>query len=214
MRFHEQLPRIALRLLQAQGNAALRFIHIQDDHIHLFRGRDDLAGMRVLLGPGHFGHMDQAFNTGFKLHEGAVIGDVGDTAREFRADRIFQRHAIPRIGHQLLHAKADALRILIEADHLHLDGHTNGERFGRMVDAPPGDVGHMQQAIHAAEVHEGAIIGDVLHDTIQDHAFLEALDEFAALFRTGFFQNGAAGDNDIAARAIHFQDLERLGLTH
>ena len=36
MRFHEQLPRIALRLLEAQGNAALRFIHIQDDHIHLF----------------------------------------------------------------------------------------------------------------------------------------------------------------------------------
>ena len=158
--------------------------------------------------------MDQAFNTGFQLHKGAVIGDVGHAAREFRGNRVFERHTIPRIGHQLLHAKADALRILIEADHLHLHRHADGQCFGWVVDAPPGDVGDMQQAIHAAEVHEGAVIGDVLHDTIQDHAFLEALDQLAPLFGAGFFQNGAAGDNDIAPRAIHFQDLEGLRIAH
>ena len=39
---------------------------------------------------------------------------------------------------------------------------TDGQDLGRMVDAPPGDVGDVQQAVDAAEVDERAIVGDVL----------------------------------------------------
>ena len=39
----------------------------------------------------------------------------------------------------------------------------DGQHLGRMVDAAPGDVGDMQQAVDAAEIDEGAVIGDVLH---------------------------------------------------
>ena len=72
----------------------------------------------------------------------------------------------------------------------------------------------MQQAVDAAEVDEGAVVGDVLHHAVEDHAFLEALDQLAALLGAGFFQHGAAGDDDVAARAVHLQDLERLRLAH
>ncbi len=79
-----------------------------------------------------------------------------------------------------------------------------------MVDAAPGDVGDMQQAVDAAEVDEGAVIGDVLHHAVDRHALFEIGDDFMALFGAALFEHGAARHHDIAAAAVHFQDLERL----
>ena len=109
--------------------------------------------------------MDQALDAGLQLDEGAVVGDVGDAALEARGGRVFELDALPRIGLELLHAERDALGLGVEADDLHLDRLADLQRFGRMVDAPPGDVGDMQQAVDAAQIDEGAVIGDVL-----DHA--------------------------------------------
>src|SRR3546814_3129716 len=86
------------------------------DLLDLLAGRNDLAGVDVLLDPRHFADVDQAFDARFQLDEGAVIGDVGDGAGELRADRIFGRHAFPRIAFELLHAQADALRVAVDAD--------------------------------------------------------------------------------------------------
>ena len=83
----EHLPRIAHGLLEAERDAALDRIDLEHLHLDLLRGRDDLAGMHVLLGPRHFGDVDQALDAGLQLDEGAVVGDVGDAALEARADR-------------------------------------------------------------------------------------------------------------------------------
>ena len=69
-----------------------------------------------------------------------------------------------------------------------------------VVDALPGDVGDVQQAVDAAQVDEGAVVGDVLHHAVEDLALLQALDQFAALLGAGFLEDGAAGDDDVAAR--------------
>ena len=79
-----------------------------------------------------------------------------------------------------------------------------------MVDAPPGDVGDMQQAVDPAEIDEGAVIGDVLDDAVEDLAFLEAGDQLGALLGAALLEDGAARHDDIAARTIHLEDLERL----
>ncbi len=84
------------------------------------------------------------------------------------------------------------------------------EHLGRMIDAPPGDVGDVQEAVDAAEVHERAVVGDVLHHAVDDLTLFEVLHQFLALLGAGLFQNGAARDHDVAAAAVHFQDLERL----
>ena len=102
----------------------------------------------------------------------------------------------------------------VEADHLHLDLLADLQRLGRVVDAAPGDVGDVQQPIDAAEIDEGAVVGDVLHHAVEDHAFLQALDQLAALLGAGLLQHGAAGDDDVAARAVHLEDLERLRAAH
>ena len=158
--------------------------------------------------------MDQALDARLQLDEGAVVGDVGDAALELGAGRILELDALPRIGFELLHAERDALGLGVEADDLDLDGLADIQRLGRMVDAPPGDVGDVQQAVDAAQIDEGAVIGDVLDHAGEDLAFLEAGDQFRALLGAAFLEHGAARHDDVAARAVHLEDLERLRRAH
>ena len=158
--------------------------------------------------------MDQAFDPRFEFDKRTIFGDVGDGTGELRANRIFRHGGIPRIAFELLHAEADALRVLVDADDLHLDGVTDIDDFARVIDALVADVGDMQQAIDAAQIDERTIIGDVLDDAFDDLAFGEILDEAGALFGTGFFEDGAARNDDIAALAVHLQNDERLRDIH
>ena len=96
------------------------------------------------------------------------------------------------------------------------DAHRLADRqdFGWMIDPAPGDVGHMQEPVDAAEIDEGAVVGDVLHDAIDDLAFREIGNDLMTLFGAGFLEHGAPRDNNIAAAAVHFQDLKRLRRLH
>ena len=72
----------------------------------------------------------------------------------------------------------------------------------------------MEKSIDSAQIHERAVVGDVLDDAIEDFAFLQTDEEVAARFLTAFFENGAAGDDDIASAAVHLEDVERLRRAH
>src|SRR6266403_2154145 len=210
----EDLPGIAHGLLEAERDAALDRIDLEDLHLHLLRGGDDLAGMHVLLGPRHLGDVDEALDAGLELHEGAVVGEVGDAALEAGADRELGLDALPRIGLQLLHAERDAVGLVVDLDDLDLDLLADVEHLGGVIDAPPRDVGDVQQAVDAAEIHEGAVVGDVLDHAVDDLALFEILHQLLALLGAGLFQHGAAGDHDVAAAAVHLEDLERLRHVH
>src|SRR5262249_23554405 len=152
------------------------------------------------------GDVDQALDPRLELDEGAVVGDVGDAALELHADRILRLDALPRIGLELLHAERDAVRVVIDPDDLHADRLADREDLARMIDAPPVDVGVMKEAVDGAEVDEGAVVGNVLDDAVDDLPFLEALDELGALLGARLFEDGATGDDDIAAPLVHLQD--------
>src|SRR3546814_16692092 len=77
------------------------------------------------------------------------------------ADGIFGGDAFPRIAFELLHAEADALRVAVDADDLHLDRVTDVDDFARVVDALVAHVGDMEQAVDAAQVDERAIVGEI-----------------------------------------------------
>src|SRR6185437_1672522 len=166
----EGAPRVGQGLLEAEADAPLLRVDIEQHDLDLLAGRDDLAGMHVLLGPAHLRDVDETLDAGLQLDEGAVVGDVGDAAGELGAGGILELDALPRIGLELLHAERDALRLGVEADDLNLDRLADMECLGRVVDAPPGDVGDMQEAVDAAEIDEGAVIGDVLDDAGEDLA--------------------------------------------
>jgi len=214
MGFGKHFPRVALGLLEPQGNAALGAVDFQNHDLNLLRGGHDLAGVHVLLGPGHFRDVNQTFNTGFQLHEGAVIGDVGDTALMHGADGIHFFNSIPRIGLQLLHAKADAVGVLVDLDDLNLDGFADRQDFRRVVDATPSHIGDVQQAVNAAQIHERTVFGDVLDHTVNGLAFGQVADNFGTLFCTRFFKDRTTRNNDVATATVHFQDLERLLHAH
>src|SRR5580693_8384356 len=210
----EHFPGIAHGLLEAERNPALDRIDFQNLHFDFLRSRNDLAGVHVLLGPRHFRDVDQAFDARLQFNERAVVGDVGDAAGEARIERILRLDALPRIVQQLLHAERDAVGFVIDLDDLHLHRLADGQNFGRMVDPAPGDIGDVQQAVDAAEVDERTVIGDVLDDTVDDLTFFEILHQFLALLGAGLFQHGAARHHDVAAAAIHLEDLERLRVVH
>jgi hypothetical protein len=158
--------------------------------------------------------MHEAFDAGLQLHERTIVGDVGDAARDLVADRIFRFDAFPRIALQLLHAERDAVRLVIDLDDLDLHRLTDGNDFGRVIDAAPGDVGDVQQAVDAAEIDEGAVVGDVLHHAVDNLAFFKRGDELLTLAGASLLEHRAARDDDVAAAAVHLENLERLLIVH
>ena len=129
-------------------------------------------------------------------------------------ERILRLDALPRIVQQLLHAERDAVGLVVDLDDLDLDGLADRQHFGRVIDAAPGDVGDVQQAVDAAEVDERTVVGDVLDDAVDDLTLFEVLHQLLALLGAGLFQHRAARHDDVAAAAIHLEDLERLRVVH
>ena len=116
MLLREGLPRVLQRLLEAERDAALGRVDLEHLHLDLLAGRDDLAGVDVLLGPGHFGDVDEPLDAGFELDEGAVVGNVGDAALKLLANDVTRLDVRPRIFLQLLHAKRDAVGLMVDLD--------------------------------------------------------------------------------------------------
>jgi hypothetical protein len=57
---------------------------------------------------------------------------------------------------------------LVDLDDLNLQRLADRQDLGRVVDPAPGHVGDVQQAVHAAQIDEGAVFGDVLDHTVDD----------------------------------------------
>ena len=72
----------------------------------------------------------------------------------------------------------------------------------------------MQQAVDAAEIDEGAVVGDVLHHAVDDLTFLEALHQLRTLLGAGLFKDSTARHDDVAAALVHLEDLEGLRRVH
>ena len=80
--------------------------------------------------------------------------------------------------------------------------------FAGMADALPGHVGDVQQTVEAAEVDEHAVFGDVLGLALDDLAFGQGLEQSGALGVAFFFKQHAAGNDDVAAAAVDFENTE------
>src|SRR5262249_33051029 len=117
-------------------------------------------------------------------------------------------------GLELLHAEGNAVGLMVDLDDLDLHLLSDVEHLGGMIDAPPRNVGDMQQAVDSAEVHEGAIVGDVLDYPVDHLTLFEVLHQLLTLLGAGLLQHGAARNHDIAAAPVHLQNLERLRDIH
>ena len=75
-----------------------------------------------------------------------------------------------------------------------------------MVDAAPRHVRDVEQAVDAAEVHEGAVLGDVLDRAHEDLALFEGLQGLALALGVLLLEDGLAGEDDVAALLVDLDD--------
>src|SRR5688572_9165437 len=81
-----------------------------------------------------------------------------------------------------------------------------------MTDAAPGHIGNMEETIESVEVDERTEIGDVLDGAFADVAGHHLGEELAALLVAFLLDQFAAGENDVLALLIDFNDFKFVGV--
>ena len=76
-----------------------------------------------------------------------------------------------------------------------------------MVDVLPRQLGHVDEAVHAAEVDERAEVDDRRHHAPADLAGLEVGQELVALLLLGLLQPGPPGQHHVVAVLVQLDDL-------
>ena len=94
------------------------------------------------------------------LDEGAEGHQLGDPAVDQLADPVGVGELLPRVGLGGLERQADALPVEVDVEHLHLDLVADLHDRRGVVDVLPRQLGHVDEAVHAAEVDEGAEVDD------------------------------------------------------
>src|SRR5690606_14436801 len=204
----ELRPRIGLALLQPERDAAAVLVDVEHHDFDLVADLHDLMRIDVLVRPIHLGDVHETLDAFLDLDEAAVVGDVRHAAEDARTGRVAPRKILPRIRAELLEAERHAIALAVEFQHLDLELLADRHDLGRMLDALPRHVRDVQQAVDAAEIDEGAVVREVLHDALQDCAFLEVLQQLLALGAVLFLDDRAARYDDVVAALIELDDLE------
>ena len=152
--------------------------------------------------------MHQTFNALFQLSETAVVGQIGNTRDNAGVFRVTSLDGNPWVFTQLLQTQRHAVTLAVELQHLDVDLVANIDDFRRMLDTLPGHVGDVQQAVHAAQVHEGAVVGEVLDDTLDLLAFLQRFQQSFTLGAVLGFQDATTGNDNVVALLVKLDDLE------
>src|SRR6185437_4276359 len=208
----EEHPGIRLELLEAEADALGARVDLEHLALDLLTHLEQLRRVLDLLGPAHLADVDEALDAGEQLHEGAVVGDAHHLALDLLAGREGFLRQVPRVLLGLLQAQGDALGLGVVLEDL--DGHlvADLEQLLRVRDPAPAHVGDVEQAIDAAEVDEGAVLGDVLDGALDDHALGEGLERLGLHLVALALEEHAPREHDVAALLVELDDLELVGL--
>ena len=127
--------------------------------------------------------MNETFDSHLQLHKRAIRHEADDLALDLRADGILGLDVVPRVGHFLLEAEADAFLFLVHVEHDHVNFLADFEDFRWMRDSAPAHVRDVEQAVNAVQLDERAEIGDVLDRALADVAGRHFAEELRALLR-------------------------------
>src|SRR6266702_4292323 len=207
---------VAFELLDAKRDALLLDVHIEHHgfhHVALLVVVDHLLARKL---PVEVGEMDHAVDVALETQEQTELGLVLDLALDGRAGRVTFDEDLPGVAHGLLEAERNTALDGIDFQHLHFDFlRGRHDLAGVHVLLGPRHLGDVDQAFDARlEINERTVIGDVLDDAVDDLTLFEVLHQLLTLLGAGLFQHGAAGDDDVAAAAVHLEDLERLRVVH
>ena len=157
--------------------------------------------------------MHQAVNAGLQLHESAEGSDADDLAGHDRAFGILRGGGVPGLGLQLLQAQLNALALLVQAEDLDFHFLIGGDDLRGMLHVSPAQVGHMDQAVHAAQIHESAEVGQTANDALDHFALSQLAPSFGLAGFVFFLDHRAAAADDPLLLLVQLDDLQLQGLT-
>jgi hypothetical protein len=115
---------------------------------------------------------------------------------------------------ELLEAEGDAVLDEVELEDLDLELVAFLEHLLGVVDTGVAHVGDVEQAVDAAEVDEGAKVGEAADDALANLAFLELELELFAFFLALLLEHAAARQHEVLALAIDLGDFALEPLVH
>src|SRR5262249_23259449 len=133
--------------------------------------------------------------------------DVDDLAGVAAADGGLGLDVLPRAGRLVLKRQGDLLALALDLEDVDLELLVDVDGLVRGADAAPARCGDVEEAGDAAEVHEGAELGDVLDDALADLPLLDLGEEFLLHLLALVLQELAAADDDVAAGLVDLEDL-------
>ena len=155
-------PGILLQLLEAQRDALVLRIDVEDRDLDRVALLHDLRRVLHTLGPRHVGDVNQAVDARLDLHERAERGEVANLARDARAHGVLHRQHHPRILLGLLHPEGDLLLLGIDLEDDRFDGLADGDDLGGMPHvAGPAHLTDVYETLDARlQLHERTVVGD------------------------------------------------------
>src|SRR5262249_20620090 len=201
------VPRVRLHLLDAEGNLLLVLVDVEDLHFDLIADGDHLARMVDALGPTHLADVDEAFDARLEFDEGAVAHHVDHFAGVLGADRVLLLDLFPRAGLLVLEAEGDLFLLLVHGEDIDLQLLIDLDDLVRIGDATPAHVGDVEKAVDAAQVDEGAELGDVLDDALANLPRLDLAEQLFFHLGALIFDELAAADHDVAPGFVDLEDF-------
>src|SRR6185437_8337499 len=193
-------------LLERQADPAPVQVDVDDLDEDLVADLHDL--LRDLhVAVGQLGDVDQALDALLDPDERAERHQLGDPARHDLADLVGAGELLPRVFLGGLQRQRDALAVHVHVEDLDRDLLADLDDLTRVVDVLPGQLGHVHQAVHAAQVDERAEVDDRGHDALADLALGQGVEEGVADLGLGLLEPGTPGQNHVVAVLVQLDDL-------
>ena len=151
--------------------------------------------------------MNETLDPFTDLDERTERHELGDPPVDELTDAVARGELLPRILLGGLQRQADAFAIEIDLKDLDIDLVADGDDRRRVIDVLPRQLRDVHEAVHAAEVHEGAEVDDAGHHALATLAGLEVVEERATLFLLGLFEPAATAEHHIVAVLVELDDL-------
>ena len=167
---------------------------------------DDLLG-DLHVAVGQLGDVHQALDALLDPDERAERHQLGDPAGHDLADLVGPGELLPRVFLGGLQRQRDALAVHVHVQDLDGDLLADLDDLARVVDVLPRQLGHVHQAVHAAEVDERAEVDDRGDDALADLALAQGVEEGVADLGLGLLQPRPAGQHHVVAVLVQLDDL-------
>ena len=156
--------------------------------------------------------MDQSVNTGQDLGKGAEGHELDNLDGSNTADLVLCGELSPGVAVGILVAQGDLALLAVEVDDVNVNLVAHGDDFGGLVDAAPAQLGHMDHAVDAADVHKCAVAGQGLDHAVVLLADLDLVPDGLGALAALSLGNAADGAHNALTGLVDLGDLQADGL--